>query len=100
MSHPASRRDDSLSRAIAARFVRWQPVFLATSYQRLCSAPCARSGRHRDGRDRREGRDLRAGLRRAQGRVADQVPAHGGADAGGRRLDWQDQEGRRVMMRR
>ena len=54
------------------------------------------AGRDRDRGDGREGRDLRVGLRRAQGRVADQVPADGGADAGGGQLDWQDQEGRRL----
>ncbi|KAL5676011.1 hypothetical protein ACJX0J_012142, partial [Zea mays] len=59
----------------------------------------AREGRDRDRGNRREGRDLRVGLRRAQGRVADQVPADGGTDAGGGQLDWQDQEGRRLMRR-
>lgn len=63
------------------------------------NGPLRVAGRDRDRGNRREGRDLRVGLRRAQGRVADQVPADGGADAGGGQLDWQDQEGRRLMRR-
>ncbi|KAG8081937.1 hypothetical protein GUJ93_ZPchr0014g47666 [Zizania palustris] len=54
-------------------------------------------GWNRDGRDRREGGDVRAGLRRAQGGVADQVPADGGADAGGGQLDREDQETKRLI---
>uniref|UniRef100_A0A0E0KQE8 Uncharacterized protein n=1 Tax=Oryza punctata TaxID=4537 RepID=A0A0E0KQE8_ORYPU len=56
-----------------------------------------RQGWDRDGGDRREGGDVRAGLRGAQGGVADQVPADGGAYAGGGQLDWEDQEGGRLI---
>jgi hypothetical protein len=56
-----------------------------------------RQGWDRDGGDGREGGDVRAGLRGAQGGVADQVPADGGADAGGGQLDWEDQEGGRLI---
>ncbi len=55
------------------------------------------AGWDRDGGDGREGGDVRAGLRGAQGGVADQVPADGGADAGGGQLDWEDQEGGRLI---
>ena len=56
------------------------------------------TGWDRDGRDRRQGRDVRAGLRGAQGGLADKVPADGGADAGRGQLDREDQEGRRLML--
>lgn len=57
------------------------------------------TGWYRHGRDRGEGRDVRAGLRSAQGGISDQVPAHGGADAGRGQLDREDQEGGRLMHR-
>uniref|UniRef100_A0A0D9W4S3 Uncharacterized protein n=1 Tax=Leersia perrieri TaxID=77586 RepID=A0A0D9W4S3_9ORYZ len=56
-----------------------------------------RQGWDCDGGDRREGGDVRAGVRGAQGGVADQVPADGGADAGRGKLDWEDQERGRLI---
>ena len=55
------------------------------------------AGRDRDGGNGREGGGVRAGLRGAHGGVAELGPADGGADAGGGQLDWEDQEGGRLI---
>lgn len=49
------------------------------------------AGRNCDGRDRREGGDVRVGLRCAQGGVANQVPSDGGAHSDRRELDQKEE---------